>query len=55
MLTVGSAMLLAVLIYAIGQPGAERHHVGFQSLYLIMSAGVGAALATCSRCSCRSR
>lgn len=43
MLTVGSAMLLAVLIYAIGQPGAERHHVGFQSLYLIMSAGVGAA------------
>jgi multicomponent Na+:H+ antiporter subunit D len=43
MLTVGSVILLAVLIYAIGQPGAERHHVGFQSLYLIMAAGVGAA------------
>lgn len=43
MLTVGSVMLLAVLIYAIGQPGAERNHVGFQSVYLIMSAGVGAS------------
>ncbi len=43
MLTVGAAMLLAVLVYAIGQPGAERNHVGFQSLYLIMSAGVGAS------------
>lgn len=40
MLTVGSLMLLAVLLYAIGQPGAERNHVGFQSAYLIMAAGV---------------
>jgi multicomponent Na+:H+ antiporter subunit D len=40
MLTVGSLMLLAVLIFAIGQPGAERNHVGFQSTYLIMAAGV---------------
>lgn len=40
MLTVGSLMLLAVLLYAIGQPGAERNHVGFQSTYLIMAAGV---------------
>ena len=33
-------MLLAVLVYAIGQPGAERNHVGFQSVYLILAAGV---------------
>ena len=25
-------MLLAVLVYAIGEPGAERNHVGFQSV-----------------------
>ena len=43
MLTVGSLMLLAVLVYAIGQPGAERNHVGFQSVYLIMAAGVAAS------------
>lgn len=43
MLTVGSIMLLAVLIYAIGQPGAERDHVGFQSVYMILAAGVGAS------------
>ena len=40
MLTVGSLMLLAVLVFAIGQPGAERNHVGFQSTYLILAAGV---------------
>ena len=43
MLTVGSVMLLAVLIYAIGQSGAERNHVGFQSTYMILAAGVGAS------------
>jgi len=38
--------LLAVLVYAIGQPGAERSHVGFQSVYLVLAAGVfGAFLA----------
>ncbi len=46
MLTVGSLVLLAVLIYAIGQPGAERNHVGFQSVYLILSAGVAASFIT---------
>ena len=46
MLTVGSIMLLAVLIYAIGEPGAERDHVGFQSVYLIMAAGVAASFLT---------
>jgi multicomponent Na+:H+ antiporter subunit D len=40
MLTVGSLMLLGVLVFAIGQPGAERNHVGFQSTYLILAAGV---------------
>jgi multicomponent Na+:H+ antiporter subunit D len=43
MLVVAAAMLLAVLVYAIGQPGAERNHVGFQSVYLVMAAGVAAA------------
>ena len=33
-------MLLAVHVYAIGQPGAERHHVGFTSVYMILAAGV---------------
>ena len=37
---VASLMLLAVLVYAIGQPGAERNHVGFQSVYLVLAAGV---------------
>ena len=39
-------MLLAVLVYAIGQPGAERHHVGFQSVYLVLAAGVAASFLT---------
>jgi multicomponent Na+:H+ antiporter subunit D len=46
MLTVGSVMLLTVLVYAIGQPGAERHHVGFQSVYLVLAAGVSASFLT---------
>src|SRR5690606_26532073 len=46
MLVVASVMLLAVLVYAIGQPGAERGHVGFQSVYLIMAAGVSASFLT---------
>jgi multicomponent Na+:H+ antiporter subunit D len=46
MLVVAALMLLAVLIYAIGQPGAERNHVGFQSVYLILAAGVSAAFLT---------
>ena len=39
MLVVAAVMLLSVLVYAIGQPGAERNHVGFQSVYLILAAG----------------
>ena len=46
MLVVASMMLLAVLVYAIGQPGAERHHVGFQSVYLVLAAGVSASFLT---------
>jgi multicomponent Na+:H+ antiporter subunit D len=46
MLAIASVMLLAVLIYAIGQPGAERNHVGFQSVYLILAAGVAASFMT---------
>ena len=38
------SMLLAVLVYAIGQPGAERNHVGFQSVYLVLAAGVAAVV-----------
>ncbi len=38
--------LLAVLLYAIGQPGAESHHVGFHPLYLILTAGVALAFLT---------
>jgi multicomponent Na+:H+ antiporter subunit D len=46
MLVVASLMLLAVLVYAIGEPGAERNHVGFQSVYLILAAGVSLAFLT---------
>ena len=45
-ITIVSSMLLSVLVYAIGQPGAERNHVGFQSVYLILAAGVGASFLT---------
>lgn len=46
MLVIAATMLLAVLVYAIGQPGAERHHVGFQPVYLVLAAGVFAAFLT---------
>ncbi len=46
MLVVAAVMLLTVLVYAIGQPGAERNHVGFQSVYLVLAAGVAAAFLT---------
>lgn len=46
MLVVASVTLLAVLVYAIGEPGAERNHVGFQSVYLVLAAGVALAFLT---------
>lgn len=49
MLVLASLMLLGVLIYAIGQGregGSEQRHVGFHPVYLVLSAGVGAAFLT---------
>jgi multicomponent Na+:H+ antiporter subunit D len=46
MLAVAAVMLLAVLVYAIAEPGAERNHVGFQSVYLVLAAGVSASFLT---------
>ncbi|MFP5318166.1 MAG: Na+/H+ antiporter subunit D [Acidimicrobiia bacterium] len=46
MLVIAELMLLAVLVYAIGQPGAEEDHVGFHPAYLILAAGVAAAFLT---------
>jgi multicomponent Na+:H+ antiporter subunit D len=46
LLLVAEVVLLGVLVYAIGEPGAERNHVGFQSAYLVLAAGVGASFLT---------
>ena len=46
LLVVAELTLFAVLIYAIGEPGAERNHVGFQSAYLVLAAGVAGAFLT---------
>jgi multicomponent Na+:H+ antiporter subunit D len=46
MLVLSQLMLLAVLVYAIGQGEAERQHVGFHPVYMTLSAGVAAAFLT---------
>ncbi len=46
MVVVAAVVLLAVLLFAIGEPGAERNHVGFQSVYLVLAAGVFGAFLT---------
>ncbi len=46
MLVLGALMLLVVLVYAIGQGGAEDRHVGFHPIYLVLSAGVAGAFIT---------
>ena len=46
MLVVGALMLLGVLAYAIGQGGAERQHVGFHPVYLMLASGVSGAFLT---------
>lgn len=46
LLVVAELTLFAVLLYAIGEPGAERNHVGFQSAYLVLAAGVAASFLT---------
>jgi multicomponent Na+:H+ antiporter subunit D len=45
MLVVATIMLLAVLVYAIGQGAAERN-VAFHPVYLMLSAGVAASFLT---------
>ena len=55
LLVVAEITLFAVLVYAIGEPGAERNHVGFQSAYLILAAGIGAASAAISSLPAESR
>jgi multicomponent Na+:H+ antiporter subunit D len=46
LLVVAEVVLFLVLLYAIGEPGAERNHVGFQSAYLVLAAGVAASFLT---------
>jgi multicomponent Na+:H+ antiporter subunit D len=46
LLLVSLATLLAVLVYAIGQGGVEREHVGFHPVYLMLAAGVSGAFLT---------
>jgi len=46
LLVAAEVALFAVLVYAIGEPGAERNHVGFQSAYLVLAAGVAASFLT---------
>ena len=43
---VAEVTLLAVLVYAIGEPRTERNHVGFQSVYLVLAAGVALSFLT---------
>jgi multicomponent Na+:H+ antiporter subunit D len=46
LLLVAEITLFVVLVFAIGEPGAERNHVGFQSAYLVLAAGVAGAFLT---------
>lgn len=46
MLAVAAVTLLAVLVFAIGHRGADNHHVGFQSVYLVLAAGVALSFLT---------
>lgn len=46
LLVVATPVLLAVLVYAIGQPGAEQEQPGFHPVYLVLAAGIGLALLT---------
>lgn len=46
LLTVALATLLAVFVYAIGQPRADKGAFYFHPLYLVLSAGVGGAFLT---------
>ena len=46
MLVTSSAMLLVVLVYAVGQRDVECHHAGFHPIYLVLAAGVSASFIT---------
>jgi multicomponent Na+:H+ antiporter subunit D len=46
MLVLAALMLLCVLVYAIGQPGAESMHVGFHPVYLVLASGVASSFLT---------
>ncbi len=46
MLVVSLATVLAVLVYAIGQPGVDRNQPVFHPVYLVLTAGVSLALTT---------
>ena len=46
LVAVAEVMLLAVSVYAIGEPSTERRHVGFQSVYLVLAAGIAASFLT---------
>lgn len=46
MVLVSAVVLLAVLVYAIGQAGEERSHDVFHPLYLVLATGVSASFIT---------
>ncbi|MGI8758063.1 MAG: Na+/H+ antiporter subunit D, partial [Acidimicrobiales bacterium] len=46
MLVVSTAMVLAVLVYAIGSPGTHDESLFFHPLYLVLTAGVSASFLT---------
>ena len=46
MLVTSSAMLLVVLLYAVGQRDVEREHAGFHPIYLVLATGVSASFIT---------
>ena len=46
MLVVSSLVLLAVMIFAVGQAGAEQRRVAFHPVYLVLATGVSASFIT---------
>jgi multicomponent Na+:H+ antiporter subunit D len=46
LLVIGNLMVLAVLVYALGQPDADRHQPTFHPVYLVLAAGVSASFLT---------
>ncbi len=46
MLVAASPVLLAVLVFAIGQPGTEKEQPAFHPVYLVLAAGIGLSFLT---------